>query len=177
MNGTRLCFSDADLAATAAGYSKQTFSAPLVIGHPKVDAPAHGWVSRLAVESGRLVAFVERVSKELEEDLLNGRYRKVSAAFYLPSDPSNPRPGIYYLRHVGFLGAYAPAVKGLEEPSLAAAAYAETPMVPCEFSRFQTPPGYSVEPDRLELHQRALAIQAANPRISYADAAIAVEKG
>jgi hypothetical protein len=29
-------------------------------------------------------------------------------------------PGVYYLRHVGFLGAQAPAVKGLRSPSFAA---------------------------------------------------------
>lgn len=30
-----------------------------------------------------------------------------------PYGPANPKPGAYYLRHVGFLGAQPPAVKGL----------------------------------------------------------------
>ncbi|MFV2030801.1 2-oxoacid:acceptor oxidoreductase, partial [Neisseria sp. S1] len=42
-----------------------------------------------------------------------GRYKKVSASFYPPGSPSNPVPGKWYVRHVGFLGAHPPAVKGL----------------------------------------------------------------
>ena len=42
-----------------------------------------------------------------------GRFKKVSASFYTPDSPHNPVPGVYYLRHVGFLGAQPPAVKGL----------------------------------------------------------------
>ncbi|WP_275100142.1 peptidase [Sedimenticola hydrogenitrophicus] len=43
-----------------------------------------------------------------------GRFKKVSASFYPPTHPANPVPGVYYLRHVGFLGAQPPAVKGLK---------------------------------------------------------------
>lgn len=43
-----------------------------------------------------------------------GRYKKVSASFYRPDAPCNPKPGAYYLRHVGFLGAQPPAVKSLK---------------------------------------------------------------
>jgi len=42
-----------------------------------------------------------------------GRYKKISASFYSPNYPFNPAPGSYYLKHVGFLGAVPPAVKGL----------------------------------------------------------------
>ena len=42
-----------------------------------------------------------------------GRYKHVSAAFYAPDSPRNPKPGVYYLRHVGALGAVPPSIKGL----------------------------------------------------------------
>ncbi len=41
----------------------------------------------------------------------------MSASFYLPDSPSNPKPGVLYLRHVGFLGAQPPSVKGLKQVS------------------------------------------------------------
>lgn len=44
-----------------------------------------------------------------------GSYKKVSAAFYSPTSAGNPTPGTHYLRHVGFLGGQAPAVKGLQD--------------------------------------------------------------
>ena len=40
-------------------------------------------------------------------------------AFTPPDHPSNPVPNAYYLRHVGFLGAQPPAVKGLGEARFA----------------------------------------------------------
>ena len=48
-----------------------------------------------------------------------GRFKKRSASFYTPDSPNNPKPGVYYLRHVGFLGAQPPAVKGLKEVAFA----------------------------------------------------------
>ncbi len=48
----------------------------------------------------------------------SGRYKKRSASFYAPDSPNNPVPGVYYLRHVGWLGALPPGVKGLDEVSL-----------------------------------------------------------
>jgi hypothetical protein len=50
-----------------------------------------------------------------------GRYKKVSASFWPPGHPNNPVPDSYYLRHVGFLGAHAPAVKGLRAIEFGAA--------------------------------------------------------
>ena len=36
-----------------------------------------------------------------------------------PNSTNNPVPGVYYLRHVGFLGAQPPAVKGLKDVAFA----------------------------------------------------------
>jgi hypothetical protein len=50
------------------------------------------------------------------------RFKKRSASFYAPDDPSNPKPGVWYLRHVAFLGAQPPAVKGLKDIEFSEAA-------------------------------------------------------
>ena len=113
MQGQSLAFTEADLAATAAAYNPALHEAPLVIGHPDADAPAWGWVESLAVGPAGLMATPRQVAPAFAEAVVTGRYKKVSASFYTPDSPHNPKPGVYYLRHVGFLGAQPPAVKGL----------------------------------------------------------------
>ncbi len=114
-----MSFGAAQLQAIADGYDAAANPAPLVIGHPKMDDPAYGWVAGLAVEDGMLVANPERVEPSFAEIVREGRYAKVSAQFYPPDHPHNPKPGVHYLKHVGFLGAHAPGVKGLGTVSLA----------------------------------------------------------
>ena len=118
--GQTIEFSDADLVACAAAYDPATSEAPIVIGHPKTDAPAYGWIARLIAEDGALFADLDRVNPAFAEAVNEGAYRHVSAAFYGPHNPANPKPGAYYLRHVGFLGATPPAVKGLGAVEFAA---------------------------------------------------------
>ncbi len=113
-NGKTYEFTADQVAAIAADYSPATFAAPIVIGHPKMDDPAYGWAELLTVnEAGKLVAKLEKVNPAFAEGVDGGSYRKVSAKFYEPADPNNPKPGSWYLRHIGFLGATPPAVKGL----------------------------------------------------------------
>lgn len=114
MSGAVLSFSEADLSAAAAAYDPALHEAPLVVGHPRHDAPAYGWVSRLQHVEGALEAVPAQIDPAFAEMVRNGRYKKVSASFYPPSHPANPKPGVYYLRHVGFLGAQPPALKGLK---------------------------------------------------------------
>lgn len=118
MNGEVIEFTEADLRATAAAYDSKLHEAPLVIGHPKLDAPAHGWVKSLAY-SGTLDAEPHQVDAAFAELVQAGRFKKVSASFFTPDSPHNPKPGVYYVRHVGFLGAQPPAVKGLKNASFA----------------------------------------------------------
>ena len=119
MSGVALAFSESDLAASAAAYDPAVFQAPIVVGHPKTDDPAYGWVSALSFSDGALEASPEQVDPAFAEIVEAGRFKKISAAFYAPEAPNNPVPGVYYLRHVGFLGAAAPAVKGLRSPEFA----------------------------------------------------------
>ena len=119
MSGAALSFSETDLSATAAAYDPAKHEAPIVCGHPSHDAPAYGWISSLAFADGTLEASPAQVNPDFAELVAGGAYKKISASFYTPDSPSNPVPGVYYLRHVGFLGAQPPAVKGLRNPSFA----------------------------------------------------------
>ncbi|WP_407059179.1 peptidase (plasmid) [Ralstonia syzygii subsp. celebesensis] len=114
MSGVTLDFCESDLAASARAYDPAKHEAPIVIGHPKHDAPAYGWVKSLTANSDGLSADTHQVDANFAELVTAGRYKKISASFYLPDAPNNPVPGVYYLRHVGFLGAQPPAVKGLK---------------------------------------------------------------
>lgn len=117
--GTTYNFTEADLAATVAAYNPTLHEAPLVIGHPQHDAPAAGWVKSLSATAQGLTADPQQIDASFAEQVAKGRYKKISASFYHPTAANNPVPGVYYLRHVGFLGAQPPAVKGLRPIELA----------------------------------------------------------
>lgn len=119
MNGASFDFSESDLAATVSAYDPSLHEAPMVIGHPKHDAPAAGWVKSLTATANGLVAEPQQVDPAFAELVDKGRFKKISASFYHPDAANNPVPGVYYLRHVGFLGAQPPAVKGLRPIELA----------------------------------------------------------
>ncbi len=119
MSGAELAFSEADLAASAAAYNPALSEAPIVVGHPAHDLPAYGWIKSLAFADGGLEAEPDQVDPAFAEMVAAGRFKKISASFYPPESKNNPHPGVYYLRHVGFLGAAAPAVKGLRTPAFA----------------------------------------------------------
>jgi hypothetical protein len=133
--GVALTFGEADLAAIAAGYDPATHEAPIVVGHPKQDAPAYGWIASLAVKDGRLVATPDQVNPAFAELVETGSFKKRSAALYHPDSPGNPTPGQYYLRHVGFLGAQPPALKGLKPVEFAEG----DAVVEIEFGEFSRP--------------------------------------
>lgn len=118
-SGRSIAFSDADVAAIAAAYDPALHEAPIVVGHPTDDAPAYGWVAGLQVDAGALRARPQQLDQAFAELVAQGRFKKVSASFYAPDSPTNPKPGGWYLRHVGFLGASPPAVKGLKPVAFA----------------------------------------------------------
>lgn len=118
-SGDSFSFSESDLTATVLAYDPARHEAPLVIGHPKHDAPAAGWVQSLSASTEGLVATPTQVDPAFAELVSKGSFKKISASFYHPDSPNNPVPGVYYLRHVGFLGAQPPAVKGLRPIELA----------------------------------------------------------
>ena len=117
--GTTIVFTEDDVLATAAAYDPAVHEAPLVVGHPEQEDPAYGWVSQLLAQDGNLYATPTQVNADFAELVQAGAYKKVSASFYPPNHPNNPTPGVYALRHVGFLGAQPPAVKGLKATQFA----------------------------------------------------------
>lgn len=119
VEGVKVSFSAADLVQIAKSYKPETDKAPIVVGHPKTNDPAFGWIGSLAMQGDVLTAVPSEIAPSLAEAVRAGHYRKVSAQLYQPGDPNSPDPSGFYLRHVGFLGAAAPAVKGLGEVSLA----------------------------------------------------------
>ncbi len=105
MSGRTAEFTESDLYRIVSTYNWKNHEAPVVIGHPKTDAPAYGWVKRLWVDGGKLFADLHQVAAEFVELLKAGRYKKRSISL----GPDGR------LRHVGFLGAVPPAVQGLQD--------------------------------------------------------------
>lgn len=112
--GVRVTLTEADLQAIAEGYSPELHEAPFVVGHPKMDGPAYGWAARFVYRDGVLLAEGHQVEEQFANLVNEGRFKKTSLALYGPKAPGNPKPGIWYPRHVGCLGAMPPAIKGLK---------------------------------------------------------------
>lgn len=105
---------DALVDRAVASFNVARHEPPLVVGHPKENGPAFGWVEGLTsqLQGGAkvLLAKFRQVAPEFEKLARAGRFKKRSASFY--PDGS--------LRHVGFLGAAPPAVKGLADVAFSA---------------------------------------------------------
>ncbi|AWD23383.1 hypothetical protein [Fuscovulum blasticum] len=121
MQGEPITYSAADLKAVADAYDPETAPAPVVVGHPDTDAPAYGWVKSFDYDTKaeRLFANVHQIEPQFADLVKAGRYKKVSMAFFGPAQGHNPVPGCWYPKHVGFLGAAAPAVSGLKNITFA----------------------------------------------------------
>lgn len=118
-------YSPEDLAAIAEAYNPDLHSAPMrieklataVLGHndPRTGSamPAFGWILAARAEGSNL--FVDVVIHEtLASWIEEGFYQKISMSFYSKDDTRNPTPGVRGIRHIGFLGAEPPVVKGLD---------------------------------------------------------------
>lgn len=124
MDGEAITYSAADLKAMADAYAPETAPAPIVVGHPSTDAPAFGWVEKFDYDADaeRLFATITDIEPQFAEMVKAGRFKKVSMAFFAPKTAHNPIPGTWYPKHLGFLGAAAPAVSGLKNAAFAGAA-------------------------------------------------------
>ncbi|GAB1372765.1 hypothetical protein MASR1M45_28280 [Candidatus Kapaibacterium sp.] len=108
-NGNEREWSSEDIDAIISKYNNQMpddkHEAPVVIGHPVNNSPAYAWVESLKKDGETLLAKFTQIDPEFEQLIKEGRYKKVSIALY---------PDMM-LRHIGFLGAIPPAVKGLKD--------------------------------------------------------------
>ncbi len=105
--GNKRTWDKEDLDTIAEKYNNQDkHEAPVVIGHPKDDAPAYGWVDSLRRDGDTLYAKIKPTVEDFVDWVKKGLYNKVSISLY----PDR------LLRHIGFLGAVPPAIKGLPAP-------------------------------------------------------------
>ncbi|AXF86407.1 hypothetical protein DTO96_102161 [Ephemeroptericola cinctiostellae] len=105
-------FTVADLDQMAKNTTPST--APIVIGHPKTDAPAYGWASEFKRDGDSLFAKFDQVNADFVNAVESGSYKKRSISTAKNAD------GELYIKHVGWLGAAAPAIKGLADVHFAA---------------------------------------------------------
>lgn len=143
--GESLDFTEDHIRRSVAAYDPKLHEAPITVGHPRDNAPAYGWIKGMEFsEDGLLHGITDQVMPEFAEMVQAGRFKKRSASFYKPDSPVNPVPGTYYLRHVGFLGAQPPAVKGLADPEFKegkvpeAVEFSDSPEDVVEFSDSRT---------------------------------------
>lgn len=120
--GNTRAWTEKDLDAIASKYDPANHEAPVVIGHPKDNAPAYGWVERLERKGSVLYAKLKDLVPEFVEAVKRGLYKKRSISLY---------PDLT-LRHVGFLGAMPPAVKGLADVQ-----FSEAEAVTIEFADYR----------------------------------------
>lgn len=112
-------FSEAAIREMAETYNPKLLEAPLVVGHPKTDDPAYGWTRSVVADGPDLYAEPHQVDPAFAEMVNKKYFKHISLSVYLPDSPGNPTPGKHYIRHIGFLGAAAPGVKGLRPASFA----------------------------------------------------------
>lgn len=94
-----------ELDTIVRNFSQKKSLVPVVIGHPKENNPAYAWVDKVKRVGERLFCTFKQVTPEFAEWVNKGLYKNRSISLY---------PDLT-LRHVGFLGAVPPAIKGLEQ--------------------------------------------------------------
>jgi len=103
--GQKREWTQADLDQMVLAYNQGDHEAPIVLGHPKENGPAYGWIAELKREGDLLLARPKQVLAKFKDWVNAGSFKKRSISLY---------PDLT-LRHVGFLGAFPPAVKGLKD--------------------------------------------------------------
>jgi hypothetical protein len=103
-------FDAAYLDRIIATYNPSVHEAPVVVGHPETNAPAFAWVEQLK-RDGEVLFYTEKDPyPDFVEMRKKGLFKKRSISLYADGT----------LRHVGWLGAMPPAVKGLADVQFAA---------------------------------------------------------
>lgn len=102
-SGKKITVTTADIDKIISNFNEKNPDVPLVIGHPEMNSPAYGWVDKLKREGKTLLATFKDVSSEFAEWVNQGLYKTRSISLYEDNT----------LRHIGWLGAQPPAIKGL----------------------------------------------------------------
>jgi hypothetical protein len=110
--GEKGAYTSADIDAMIRNFNPAEHEPPIVMGHPEHDAPAYGWVEAIKRSGNVLLGKLKQVPDQFAQLVNEGRFKKRSISFYR----TDKGP---VLRHVGFLGAMPPEVKGLADVKLA----------------------------------------------------------
>lgn len=166
MSGRVRTYSETELNNLATSYNATTGTTPLCIGHPVSNFPAYGRVKSLFVKAGKLYA-VGDVWPALLSMVKEGRYKNVSASFTMTAGV------LTGLNHVGFLGAWAPGVRGMDP--LEFAEFGEPcPLPGCppqhQAGAFAVPAGYTADPSGLKLLALVHEFATACPELTFSEA-------
>lgn len=83
-------------------------SAPLVVGHPNAAAPSFGWLNGFKRVNNTIEVVADKVHAAFADGVKNGLWPNRSVSI------GKDENGKLYLRHLGFLGAAAPAISGMD---------------------------------------------------------------
>jgi hypothetical protein len=139
-----------DLDKAVSTYDPATREAPLVLGHPRDNSPAFGWVEKLRRTGDVLEAAFKQVPDTLRKAVDAGRYKHKSVSFYTDGT----------VRHVGLLGAAQPAVEGLGEITFNADEDY------CEYNQQEEDTDMTIEELQRKLEAEKAAREAAEARVS-----------
>lgn len=105
--GRSCTFTEADLDQMVSNLALG--AAPAVLGHPKHNDPAYAWVKADGAkrEGDSLFVKFEDINPAFEAGVNSGAYRNRSVSVFQDKDAG------WRMRHVGWLGAAAPAIDGL----------------------------------------------------------------
>lgn len=109
-------FTDETIQEIQGSYNSQKHTAPFLVNHDE-SKPNRGIVDRLVKIGQSLYAAAKNVDTEFQAQINDRRLPALSAALYAPTDPRNPSPGKWGLRHVA--AVQIPAVKGMTPPQFA----------------------------------------------------------
>lgn len=104
--GKQITFSQADLDQVIANH--KLGAAPAVLGHPKAADPAYAWADGYKRDGDRLFAKFKDINPAFEAGVKTGAYRNRSVSIF-----KDDKAG-WRIRHIGWLGAQAPAIDGLQ---------------------------------------------------------------
>lgn len=102
--GTERNWTNEDLETIKSNFEKYNPDVPICVGHPKSNSPAYGWIDTLKIEGEKLFASFKQVQDEFKQAVNKGLFKTRSISL---------TPDLK-LRHLAFLGAQAPAIKGME---------------------------------------------------------------
>lgn len=146
-SGNSKTWTDSDIQAIADTYNATVSEtnpdrreAPVVVGHPKDNSPAFGWIQSAKKVKDKLVLTLANLNDDFVKALKEGSYKYRSISLF----PDNT------IRHIGFLGGAQPAVPGLGPINWSTT---EGDYITFEFSATESPVSVNSSQSLAELEQ------------------------